>query len=63
MENNITLLEKPVVYEINGQEIKLTGNIVKDYLTRGNDSVSDQEIVMFINLCRYQQLNPFLNEA
>lgn len=63
MENNSKLLDKPVLYEVNGQEVKLTGNIVKDYLTRGNDTVSDQEIVMFINLCKYQQLNPFLNEA
>ncbi len=57
------LLNKPVIYEANGQEVKLTGNIVKQYLTRGNDNVSDQEVVMFINLCRYQKLNPFLNEA
>lgn len=63
MENNTQLLDKPVVYEVNGQEIKLTGKMVKDYLTRGNDIVSDQEMVMFINLCKYQQLNPFLNEA
>lgn len=61
--SNEVLNNKPVVYEVNGQEIKLTGNMVKDYLTRGNDIVSDQEIVMFINLCKYQQLNPFLNEA
>ncbi len=57
------LLNKPVIYEANGQEVKLTGNIVKEYLTRGNDQVTDQEVVMFINLCRYQKLNPFLNEA
>lgn len=63
MENNSKLLDTPVVYEVNGQEIKLTGKMVKDYLTRGNDTVTDQEMVMFINLCKYQQLNPFLNEA
>lgn len=57
------ILNKPVVYEVNGQEVKLTGGIVKNYLTRGNDTVSEQEIVMFINLCKYQKLNPFLNEA
>lgn len=63
MENDSKLLDTPVVYEVNGQEIKLTGKMVKDYLTRGNDTVTDQEMVMFINLCKYQQLNPFLNEA
>jgi len=62
MSNN-EILSKPVVYEANGQEVKLTGVMVKNYLTRGNDTVSEQEIVMFINLCRYQKLNPFLNEA
>lgn len=61
--DNKALLEHPVVYEANGQEVKLTGKIVKDYLTSGNETVTDQEVVMFINLCRYQQLNPFLNEA
>lgn len=50
-------------FSVNGEEVKLTGTIVKNYLTRGNDAVSDQEIVMFINLCKYQKLNPFLNEA
>lgn len=59
----IGILDRPVVYEVGGQEIKLTGNIVKDYLTRGNADVTDQELVMFINLCKYQKLNPFLNEA
>lgn len=62
-ENKIDMLEMPVVYETAGQEIKLTGNIVKNYLTRGNAEVTDQEVVMFINLCKYQKLNPFLNEA
>lgn len=55
--------DKLVVYEVNNQEVKLTPKMVKDYLVRGNDTVSDQEVVMFINLCKYQQLNPFLNEA
>jgi phage recombination protein Bet len=56
-------MSKEVSFKVNGEEVKLTGNTVKNYLTRGNDSVTDQEVVMFINLCRYQKLNPFLNEA
>ena len=63
MKMSNEILNKPVVYEVNGQEVKLTGGMVKNYLTRGNDTVSEQEIVMFINLCKYQKLNPFLNEA
>lgn len=57
------LMEIENKFTVNGEEVKLTGTIVKNYLTRGNESVSDQEVVMFINLCKYQKLNPFLNEA
>lgn len=57
------LLEKASVFEVNGEEVKLTGAMVKNFLVSGNGEVSDQELVMFINLCKYQKLNPFLNEA
>lgn len=57
------LLEKPVEYEVNGETVKLSGSIIKQYLTSGSGKVSDQEVVMFLNLCRFQHLNPFLNEA
>lgn len=57
------LMTKPVSFEVNGEEVKLTGETVKNYLVRGNGNVTDQELVMFINLCKYQKLNPFLNEA
>lgn len=62
MANN-QLMEIENKYVVNGEEVKLTGSIVKNYLTKGNDNVSDQEVVSFINLCKYQKLNPFLNEA
>ncbi|WP_025727746.1 phage recombination protein Bet [Heyndrickxia ginsengihumi] len=57
------LMTKAVEFNVNGEPVKLSGSIVKQYLVRGNAEVSDQEIVMFINLCKYQKLNPFLNEA
>lgn len=57
------LLERPIEFEVNGETVKLTGKTVKNYLVRGNAEVSDQEMVMFINLCKFQKLNPFLNEA
>lgn len=57
------LLEKPIKYEVNGEEVKLSGNMVKQYLVSGNGNVTDQEIVMFLQLAKYQKLNPFLNEA
>lgn len=52
-----------VRYESSGQEIKLNPAIVRNYLTNGNEDVSQQEVMMFISLCKYQQLNPFLKEA
>lgn len=57
------LMTKATEFEVNGEKVKLSGKMVKQYLVRGNGKVSDQELVMFINLCRYQKLNPFLNEA
>ena len=57
------LMTKPINYEVNGEQVNLSGQMVRDYLTSGNGKVSDQEVVMFIQLCRYQKLNPFLHEA
>lgn len=63
MAENTQLITKEVSYLAAGEEVRLSGGMVKSYLTRGNGKVTDQEIVMFMNLCKYQQLNPFLNEA
>lgn len=53
-----------VTYKVGGNEITLNGGIVKKYLVSGNpDKVTDQEVMMFIRLCQYQGLNPFLREA
>lgn len=60
---NETALTTPISYEVNGNEVKLSGNMVAQYLTRGNGNVSEQEVVMFMQLCKFQKLNPFLNEA
>lgn len=58
-----TTNNKTVTYQANGEEVKLSPEIVKQYLVRGNDNVTDQEVGLFLNLCKYQKLNPFLNEA
>lgn len=48
----------------NGEEFTLTPETVKSYLVSGNrDFVTTQEVVMFMNLCRFQHLNPWLKEA
>ena len=66
MVNN-SLVERPkmdaVTYTSNGEEIRLDAQTVRDYLVNGNGAVSDQEVLMFLNLCKYQHLNPFLREA
>lgn len=45
------------------QKIRLTHEMIKKYLVNGNGSVTDQEVQMFLQLCKYQKLNPFLREA
>ncbi len=53
-----------VEYESNGQPIKLSPSIVRKYLVSGDPTkVTDEEVVMFLKLCQYQHLNPFLREA
>lgn len=56
--------EQIVKYEVNGEEISLTANTVKNYLVSGNkENVTIQELVMFINLCKFSKLNPWAKEA
>lgn len=53
-----------VIYQTDQGEVKLSHDIVKRYLVSGDaDKVTDQEVMMFIQMCRYQGLNPFLREA
>lgn len=66
--NNNSLVQqnanKAVEFTAGNETVKLSPNIIRSYLVSGNASkVTDQEIVMFLNLCRYQHLNPFLREA
>jgi phage recombination protein Bet len=41
----------------------LSYSIVRNFLTKGNGQVTDQDLTQFISICKYNQLNPFLNEA
>lgn len=59
-ENTNTQL---VEYESNGEMVKLSPNMIKKYLVSGGGNVTDGEVMMFMSLCRYQHLNPFLKEA
>ncbi len=49
-------------YTLEGGQV-LNAETVKNYLVNGNGKVSDQEIMMFIELCKAQKLNPFIREA
>lgn len=71
---NNTLIKQPqtavtpktgeFTYLANGEEVKLSPALVKKYLVSGDaQNVTDQEVMMFLTLCKYQHLNPFLREA
>lgn len=64
-DNSKSLVQKPktTVYKVAGKEVVLSHQIVRNYLTKGNGQVSDQDIVQFIGICKYNELNPFLGEA
>lgn len=59
--------ELMVKYETEGGLVTLSKDTIKRYLVNGDDkavsNVTDQEVTMFLNLCKYQKLNPFLREA
>lgn len=56
-DNNI------VTYQVSGgQEVTLTNTAIRQ-LTNDNKFITDGEIELFINLCKFQRLNPFTREA
>lgn len=56
--------EKLIKYKsMTGDEVQLSPDIIRKYLVSGNGDITDQEIRMYIQLCRYQKLNPFLREV
>ena len=57
------LKDKPVEYKCGEEIVKLSPSIIRNYLVSGGGNVTDQEVAMFLNLCRFQHLNPFLREA
>lgn len=67
IKNQLTQAKKnsmEIIYKAGEEDVKLSPSIVKNYLVSGDaDRVSPQEVVMFMNLCKFQHLNPFLREA
>jgi len=52
-----------VTYQVNGEDVNLSFQIVRNFLTRGSKDVSDAEVIQFISLCKANKLNPFVGEA
>ncbi len=58
--------KKPVTvtYKAGNAEVTLSLGMIKKYLVTGSpENVTEQELMMFMSLCRYQGLNPFLRDA
>ena len=63
-EETRSKLDQLVEYTVAGNKVQLTPNTVRNYLVSGNkDQVTIQEVVVFMNLCRFSGLNPWVREA
>lgn len=62
--NNEKKNELAVVYEVDGNEVKLTPSIVQNYIVgTENGNITMAEFKFFTELCKARKLNPFLKEA
>lgn len=55
--------ELAVVYEVEGETIKLTPSIVQNYIVGTDAQITLPEFKFFTSLCKARGLNPFLKEA
>lgn len=55
--------ELAVIYEVDGEQIKLTPKIVQEYIVGTDAQITMPEFKMFTSLCKARKLNPFLKEA
>nr|DAO16259.1 MAG TPA: RecT protein [Caudoviricetes sp.] len=58
-----TKKEIAVVYEVDGEQIKLTPSIVQNYIVGTDSQITMPEFKFFTSLCKARGLNPFLKEA
>lgn len=56
-------MSKEIKYLSDGQEVTLSFDIIKKYLVSDDIKPTDQEVMMFLQLCKFRKLNPFLKEA
>ena len=50
-------------YQSGGQQVQLSPTMVRQYLVSGNKPVTEQEVILFMSLCRAYKLNPWLRDA
>lgn len=55
--------EVAVIYDVDGEQIKLTPKIVQEYIVGTDAEITMPEFKMFTSLCKARKLNPFLKEA
>lgn len=55
--------ELEVVYEVDGETIRLTPSIVQNYIVGTDARITMPEFKFFTELCRARSLNPFLKEV
>ena len=67
VSNSLAKATKPEVevrYETpNGETVILKPSTVKNTLVNGNGAITDQELTMFLSICKFAKLNPFLREV
>ena len=63
MENQLMEKKENNKFMTTTGEIELTSDIVRRYLVTGEGKVTDQEIVMFMGMCKANRLNPFNKDA
>lgn len=56
-------LEKPVMFETESGPVELAINQVKHFIAKGSSEVTIAEAVEFIQLCKYNALNPYIGDA
>lgn len=63
-KTNMFINSQTAAYEVGGQKIELTPEIVREYMVSGDKTkVTSNEVIMFMNLCKYSGLNPWAKEA
>lgn len=64
MSNPEEKKEIAISFEVDGNEVKLTKNIVQEYIVGANaGKITMPEFKFFVELCKARKLNPFLKEA